>query len=199
MADFLAAYAKTMNYEGTYSNNPKDHGGETWKGVARNYWPDWAGWKIIDAFKADPNFLQRLPKIEELEAAVQDFYKVNFWNRFLGDQIKNQEIAIELFEEAVNMGVSRAIQNLQFCLNAFNRDKLLYDDLIVDGRFGEKTFKALKAFCKGKRSLTQKNFVKALNVEQGHHYLTLGNKSDNYKIWMDGWFARVEITKGAIQ
>ncbi|MBC7912857.1 MAG: hypothetical protein H7Y07_01930, partial [Pyrinomonadaceae bacterium] len=52
MANFDLAYKITMHNEGGYANDPQDNGGETWKGVARNFCPKWAGWVIVDRIKA---------------------------------------------------------------------------------------------------------------------------------------------------
>jgi lysozyme family protein len=54
MAHFKTAYALTMGHEGIYSNNPKDRGGETYKGIARKFHPSWEGWKAIDRMKNKP-------------------------------------------------------------------------------------------------------------------------------------------------
>ena len=39
MADFTKYLPKLLQYEGVYSNNPKDSGGETYKGVSRVNFP----------------------------------------------------------------------------------------------------------------------------------------------------------------
>jgi lysozyme family protein len=38
MADFMQSFWETKTAEGVYSNNPKDSGGETLYGIARNFW-----------------------------------------------------------------------------------------------------------------------------------------------------------------
>ena len=48
MADFNQAFDITMGHEGGYANNKLDTGGETYRGVSRNNWPDWEGWRLID-------------------------------------------------------------------------------------------------------------------------------------------------------
>jgi lysozyme family protein len=39
MTDFNQAFKITMNNEGGFSDNVNDRGGETWRGIARNFWP----------------------------------------------------------------------------------------------------------------------------------------------------------------
>ena len=38
MANFEEAYKKTSDFEGGYVNDEDDAGGETYRGIARNFW-----------------------------------------------------------------------------------------------------------------------------------------------------------------
>lgn len=51
MADYLPAYERMIRREGGYrlTNDPADRGGMTFAGISRNRWPDWEGWRQIDA------------------------------------------------------------------------------------------------------------------------------------------------------
>ena len=106
MADFKTAYDKTMKVEGGYANTEGDSGGETWKGIARNYHPKWSGWSIIDTFKPIRNiavFESNLKASQTLQRLVLEFYKEEFWDVMLLDQVQNQDIANEMFDTGVNM------------------------------------------------------------------------------------------------
>lgn len=74
---FKLAYAATMKNEGGYANNPHDRGGETWRGIARNFWGSWPGWKTVDEIKSQkPTSLNlALQKSEALDDLVLKFYK----------------------------------------------------------------------------------------------------------------------------
>ena len=109
MADFIEAYKKTSVFEGGYANDPDDNGGETWKGVTRKFEPNWIGWHIIDMHKGLPNFPHNLYASSELEKAVEDVFRKNYWNPIRGDEINNQEEANQLYDSAVNMGTGTAI------------------------------------------------------------------------------------------
>ena len=109
MAIFEIEYNKTMSHEGGYSHDPHDAGGETYKGVARRYHIGWSGWKIIDSMKQENGFPRSLDNNKELQFKVLSFYKQNFWDRFQGDNIQDQDIAGELFDTGVNMGIKRAV------------------------------------------------------------------------------------------
>jgi len=56
MNNYLIAIIKVLKSEGGHANDPDDGGGETYRGIARKFWPQWAGWKIIDAAKMLSNF-----------------------------------------------------------------------------------------------------------------------------------------------
>ncbi|HXS59002.1 MAG TPA: glycosyl hydrolase 108 family protein [Hanamia sp.] len=109
MADFKIAYQGTSVNEGGYANDPDDHGGETWKGISRNNETNWIGWHIVDMYKKLPNFPKNLYASSELEKAVQDIYKSNYWNLIRGDEINFQDCANDLYDSAVNVGVGTAI------------------------------------------------------------------------------------------
>jgi lysozyme family protein len=109
MADFLTAYKRTARFEGGYANDPHDSGGETWEGVARNSNPHWIGWDIIDHYKKLPGFPGNLKASAELEKAVQDIFKKNYWDPIRGDEIHSQEIANQLYDNAINEGPGEAV------------------------------------------------------------------------------------------
>lgn len=56
MADFDSAYAPLKQLEGGWCHNPDDKGGETYAGIARNFFPAWPGWAVVDAAKSHPSF-----------------------------------------------------------------------------------------------------------------------------------------------
>jgi len=192
MADYDVAFDITLAHEGGYDNDPDDAGGETYKGVARKYYPTWAGWAIIDAAKEEPNFPDCLKDNIVLDSMIREFYRINYWNRFDGDGLSEQLLANELFDTGVNMGVSRAVEFLQKALNVLNRNGKLYDDIGEDGKFGNDTITALSAYL----STDSVNLLlKIMNVLQGMHYIEYARKSPTQEKYMRGWMQRVEFIK----
>ncbi len=190
---FDEAYKRTCQNEGGYVNDPDDPGGETYKGISRRYHPGWIGWFIIDELKDNPAFPDALYINLGLEADVKGFYKERFWDQFLGDEFANKEIVCELFDTAVNLGVSRAVEFLQRALNAFNRDEKLYPDLVVDGQFGPKTLDALELYL---RNDYFDCLLLAMNCLQGTHYLEKMRESPIKEKYARGWFNdRVSLEK----
>lgn len=120
--NFSPIYARTLKYEGNYSKDPNDAGGETYKGISRVFWPKWVGWQVIDSLKLKPGFPQNLeiktpvsviPQSANLQQMVKDFYYENFWMNIGGERIINDKVAGQIYDTAVNMGIKTAIKLVQ--------------------------------------------------------------------------------------
>lgn len=145
MAEFNIAYEPVKQFEGGYDNDPDDRGGETYAGIARNFFPGWKGWAIVDAAKARvarSRLTIELSKNAELQAYVAEWYRVEWWTR-LGLEVLPQDLANEIFEQSVNLGKAGCGKKLQLICNAYNYSKntkqALFNDLVVDGAIGPKT------------------------------------------------------------
>src|SRR3990167_10419433 len=147
---FIKQFDRLKLLEGIYSNHPKDRGGETYIGIARNNWPNEPIWKIIDKYKKFPRFPYNLKNDKELPTLVRSFYYRNFWQTVKGDEIANmsEEVAGEMFEQSVVLGVGRGSMNLQRVINAGNRNEKLYKNIRVDGAIGVVTLWGVKDFIK---------------------------------------------------
>lgn len=110
MANFDIAYKKTGGWEGFYSNDPKDTGGETIYGVARKHNPAWAGWVIVDSYKKQPNFPANMRKETRLPALAKTLYKQKYWNPVRLTEINSQSLANKLYDISVNKSPSVAIR-----------------------------------------------------------------------------------------
>lgn len=189
MADFKIALSLTDKNEGKYDNDPKDLGGETYRGIARNYNKDWNGWIIIDSMKARKDFPKCLDAVEELQQLVFLRYKAKEWNTIKGDEIENQAIANELYDQAVLFGVGKSVEHLQRTLNILNRNQLLYTDIKVDGVMGQNTLNTLKICIKKNKAVRVLNI---LNGFQIYRCITLMESNTEKERWI-GWYDRVEI------
>lgn len=190
MAKFSPALQRTLEHEGRYSRHPKDRGGETYKGIARNRHPRWEGWTRIDRARRRRGFPGNLESDADLQTRVGEFYRRTFWDPLQGDVLPDQAIATELFDSAVNMGITRATEFLQRALNVLNRDGKLYADLVVDGDLGPRTLAALRAYLKTDKAGL---LLKILNVLQGARYIQLMDQSPGQEAFARGWFKRVDI------
>ena len=197
MANFAIAYEPVREYEGGWCNDPADRGGETYAGIARNFFPDWAGWKIVDEAKKNPAFGQGqrafstyLAAMPQLTSLVAEWYRIEWWHA-LGLEALPQPLANEIFEQAINLGKGGAGKKVQLVCNAFNRDArggLLFDDLVVDGVIGRKTIAALSKVVSSRASAEE--LVHALNCMQGAHYIELAAKKPSQRVFTKGWMKR---------
>lgn len=167
MAEFLPAYEIGRQNEGGYVNDPSDKGGETYAGVARNYWPSWKGWPIIDASK--PLKRGDFIKNEELESCIKQFYRQNFWNKIQGDYIDSQAVATFIYDWTLTSG--KAIKIIQ-------RELGLTDD----GIFGNGTLAAVNN--------AGDDFLSRLHKMRDAYYHFLVNRDATLQKFLLGWVRR---------
>lgn len=189
MADFETSYYLTNKIEGGYANDKDDKGGETYRGVARNFHPKWEGWKIIDEYKKHRNFPGILDTLPALQLKVKQFYLKEFWNKIKGDLIPDQRIANEVYDNAVNLGVPKSGEYLQRTINILNRNKKSYQDIKVDSIIGPITIAALNT------AIKVNGVTRVLNVINGFqmkHYVERMEEDPTQEKYI-GWFDRVEV------
>lgn len=183
MADFNIAHKLTSRVEGGYVNHPNDPGGETIFGIARNYYPNWEGWKAVDWSKGQPGFPNNMENLREL---ADTFFKKEFWDTIRGDEIQDQDIANEIYDSSVNFGRSRAVKMAQEAVKiGFGAD------IDVDGKIGPKTIAALNS-CTNKPWLYQ-----LMNMIQGKQYLEIVEKQPKKAVFLRGWIQQ-RVSRGLL-
>lgn len=126
MADFLPAFERAIVAEGGYQLHQVsgDTGGLTYAGIARAKNPKWQGWVYIDCGETPPSQL------------VRDFYRAGWWDPIQGDQIRDQDVAYNVYSFATNSSAygapKTAIRLLQVVAG-----------VTPDGVMGAKTLEAL--------------------------------------------------------
>lgn len=161
MADFLPAYEAMIVNEGGYvlHNVPGDRGGLTYAGIARNMNPQWAGWPLIDAKQDVPAQL------------VREFYKRNFWDNILGDELQHQATAQSIFDFHVNTG----------------RPARVLAQVVVgatpDGSFGPRTVRLLNDYNPDK-------FVMAYALAKIARYRDIVTRDRTQQKFLLGWINR---------
>lgn len=191
MDHFAAAFEAMSAHEGRaqWSNRTDDPGGETYWGISRVWWPSAAVWTHVDDWSAG-----------RISAAIRDslcaplvrgFYRVQFWDRFMGDQVaaESPAVAAELLEAGVNLGVHRAVSFLQEALNLQNRRGSTYPDLVVDGRLGQRTLTTLRRYLQTQPGSWADNEAILLNCMNGEQYIAY--KNNPLAELNRGWFRRV--------
>lgn len=168
MAKFETSAKVVINLEGGLSKDPTDYGGVTKYGIAKKYYPE------VD--------IENLT----LEAALV-IYKRDYWDKFLGDKIADQDIATEMLDIAINLHWLRAGKFLQEALNNISK----VAPLIVDGLVGEKTLAALN-YLSGNQN-KKRGILVQLNGFQFMHYYEQKQKDPNQVNKFEGWLRRVEF------
>ncbi len=117
MADFAKAIIPVLEHEGGYVNDPVDPGGETKYGISKRAYPDLdiKGLSIEDAMV---------------------IYKEDYWDKIQGDELFGEKLAANLLDAAVNVGVRRAVKQLQRALDW---------GLKIDGVLGPATLRCANA------------------------------------------------------
>lgn len=170
MTGFDKAFQATIGHEGGYVNDPDDPGGETKYGISKRSYPD------VD-----------ISSLTISEA--KEFYRKDYWEKQSCHLLEDwPDVAAEIFDTSVNMGVGRGGKIFQEALNLANRNERDYQNIVVDGAIGAKTISAFRSN-KNKRRL-----FNVMNILQGEFYIKLMRKNEVSEKYI-GWWDRVEIKK----
>jgi lysozyme family protein len=172
----IKAIERVLGVEGGYVNDPNDSGGET----------SWGITEYVARRNGYTGPMNRLP----LKTAVEIYHK-DYWRPLNLDAVAAAttfDIADELFEQGVNMGVYRAGEHLQRILNVMNRQGHLWPDIMVDGDIGPATLGALRAYARSRGSNGMRVLLVALNVMQGAFYIALAERRQKDENFLWGWF-----------
>lgn len=173
MAKYEIAESITGRNEGLYANNPADRGGETYAGIARNFWPNWKGWAIIDQIKKDFGtsaaiINKHAKQNTTLHALISDFYKQNFWDTLSLDKFDDQQLANTVYDFGVNSGTGRAAKFLQEAVG-----------VAQDGKIGPQTLEAVNRL---DAEVTHNKFNKAR--EDFYRSIAKGNQAQFLRSWL---------------
>ncbi len=178
------AIERTIGKEGKYSDNPHDAGGKTM-------------WGITEAVARKNGYagdMRNLPRSTAVAIYANEYFIAP---RFSDIVPLSSSIAEELFDTGVNMGVSIPGQFLQRALNVLNmshKSTPLFADLVVDGKIGPLTIRALETFLKFRGKEGEVVMLTMLNSLQGVRYIELCERRVANEEFVYGWFKhRVQI------
>jgi len=164
MSNFEYAFDEVIGLEGGYVNDTGDHGGETKWGVSKRSYPN------VD--------IKNLTK----EEAKQIYWK-DFWNKLLLTQVGEVSVALEIFEQAVNLGRKQAGIHVQGGL------QLLGEIVDQDGWIGQQTIAAINRLGQARTQA----YLKILNGFQFMKYLEIVTNDPTQKKYFVGWLRRIAI------
>lgn len=163
MAEISKALIKLFGIEGGYVNDPDDPGGETKYGICKS------------------SYSHVNIKALTIEQAAE-IYRRDFWDKLRLSDIRNQTIADEIFDTAVNCGPGTAARITQVAINLTNYPE---PDIAVDGVIGPSTLAAIN----NHKSLSA--LYKALNGLQFMHYTKIVEGNPKQEKFFRGWLKRV--------
>ena len=163
-SNFDQAFAEVIGLEGGYVHDPDDYGGETNWGISKRSYPE------VDI----KNLTQR---------GAKAIYLRDYWNRMRLPEVDDQDIAMEVFEQGVNLGTSMAITNLQKSLNIVGDYPIQ-----VDGAIGPETLAAVADIDTPEE---KDALLKCLNGFQFGHYIDLVENNPKQAKFLVGWLKRI--------
>lgn len=166
---FDRAFEEVINFEGGYVQHPSDPGGATRYGITERIARECG-------YEGD---MRTFP----LEKAKEIYYG-RYWKEPNFHLIEDKEIAIELFEQGVNMGTVIAILNLQRAYNLLNEKEIK-----VDGVLGSITAGSINKY------RYPEDIFLWLNIFQGSRYINLVHSNPKLKSFIRGWGKRVDIKR----
>ncbi len=172
MAKFIFSFKRTLASEGGYVNDQKDLGGETYKGISRNYHYYWDGWKLIDSHKSNSDFPKSLDADLTLQNKIEQFYYVNFWSLLNLDKVTDQFIADSIFDFSINAGIITSVRLIQ----AIVQTK-------IDGIVGEHTLHKIN-------SMDSAHLINAFTLEKIKYYISISQKRPANQKFLLGWINR---------
>jgi len=175
---FEQAIKETLAHEGYYANHANDKGGETYRGIARNYHPTWEGWPIVDREKKILGPLKNNHKVDHplIEGYVIKFYKQKFWDKIHLDKVKDPNMQHIIFDAYVNSG-GNGIKVLQNTLN-----KSFGKNLKVDGAQGLQTIAAIN-------SVNPQSLFNAYKQAREDYYRQIAHGKNS--VFLKGWLNRI--------
>ena len=172
------------------TDDPADPGKLTFAGISSASWPGWPGWVVIESARRQGT-LTNGDVQDILLKLARSFYRKEFWDCWGCSELRDA-LALELFEQSVNLGRPRTCRHLQQVLNALNAEVApgvfrYGTDLGIDGVFGKLTRGRLhKAVADGRASAIRNG----LNALQGARYVELCLKNRARRRFAGGWLAK---------
>lgn len=169
MATFATFSPFLSSWEGGYTNNRNDRGGETYRGVTAATWAAYCKKQGIST-----------PLKKMTQAQWADIMRSGYWDAVRASDLRSQSVANQVADFAVNAGTSRAARTLQQAVNEATHTATLK----VDGVIGAKTIAAANALNPSTLYWTYRELRTA-------YYRDLAAKNPKQKTFLNGWLRRV--------
>lgn len=173
---FETAVAVILKHEGGLSNNPNDPGGITNFGISLR-WLKSAGLDINCDGVIDAKDIEIINSTE----ADKLYYKY-WWTPNHYEAINNLDVAIKLFDMAVNMGNQTSTKIAQNAVNSF-----IEIPIVVDGILGSATFSAINGLTNEDKGCVLLHKIRVLQI---NHYQSIVATHPVLRGFLNGWINR---------
>lgn len=153
-----------------YVNDPYDRGGETICGITRRNHPSLSVWQSLDKLQLWQKKKYK-PTMQEM-AEIYCVYRKSYYDKVRAEDINDAALALQVFDCAVNCGVTRASKMLQQVVGT-----------TADGIIGPKTLAAVNGG----------NWLAAYMAARVSYYRQIAQKGSNSR-YLRGWINRVNNT-----
>ncbi len=186
MPDYRDAIKKVLEHEGGFVNNPLDKGGATNWGVTQTTYNQYMSAKLGKTYSSTVDEIKKMP----MDIAI-DIYKKLYWDKIQGDKIRKYTVALAIFDQAINRGVSSAVKQAQRVVKKL--DPMGFAKITEDGVMGPATLTALN-------SIAEKPFIDNYLSESKLFYQNIVQRNPSQSVFLTGWLNRItslsnELTK----
>lgn len=168
----------TIGKEGGYVNNPNDRGGPT----------NWGITQAVARANGYTGDMKALPRSTAVAIYRQE-YAIKPGFAAVAEIFPR--VGEELFDTGVNMGPARPSMWLQEWLNALNQGGKHWPDISEDGKIGNGTLGALKAYKALRGAEGETRLLAALNASQGERYKQIARANPTQETFVYGWLGRL--------
>lgn len=154
-----------------YVNDPADRGGETICGCTRRNHPSLSVWQSLDRLQLwqKKKYKPTMPEMAEIYCV----YRKSYYDKVRAEDINDVELALQVFDCAVNCGVARASKMLQYVVGTTQ-----------DGIIGAQTLA---------KTNNGVEHLAAYMAARVAYYRQITNKGNNSR-FLKGWINRVNNT-----
>ena len=168
MAVYSEKFKKAFNYvlknEGGYVNDPEDQGKETKYGISQ---------------RSYPNLNIRQLSLKDAEK----IYFCDYWLKGKFDQIPDENVATQLFDLSINLGIRATTIVLQRALRSVGIN------VVEDGLLGPQTLSGA-IFCCTSNGSESSNLLAAIKSEAAGYYRLIAAKNPQQQKFLNGWLNR---------
>lgn len=159
-----------------YANVNDDKGGETYRGISRVHHKNNFVFTKIDNLKnkgitAKKEIDKIMNADSEVQQAVKEFYKKEYWDKLKLDSVVYQDFACNIFLLGVNAGLKRAVKVAQESCN-----------ILADGIIGKDTMQIF-------RTAEYKETENFTTIEI-KYYEGLVRNDETQRKFLNGWIKR---------